>query len=44
MWTKCENYKLADNGIMYPSVFMAVWNYDDEDFVYFDGIISKVCY
>lgn len=44
-WTaKCENYKLADNGIKYPTVFKAVWNYEDEDFVYFDGVISEVCY
>lgn len=22
----------------------AVWNYEDEDFVYFDGVISEICY
>ena len=38
-WTaKCENYKLADNGIKYPTVFKAVWNYEDEDFVYFENV------
>lgn len=44
-WTAaCSDYHLSDNGIKYPSKFSAIWNYPDEDFVYFDGVISKVSY
>lgn len=40
----CKDYKLSDNGIKYPTKFQAVWNFDDGDFVYFDGNISKIQY
>ena len=40
----CNNYQLASNGIKYPTRFQAVWNYQDGDFVYFDGVISEVSY
>lgn len=40
----CKDYQLSENGIKYPTKFQAVWNYPDEDFVYFDGIISEVSY
>lgn len=40
----CEDYRLSQNGIRYPTKFKAVWNYPDGDFVYFDGIISEVSY
>lgn len=40
----CSDYRLSDNGIKYPSVFQAVWNYPDGDFIYFDGEISEVSY
>ena len=40
----CNDYQLFPNGIKYPTKFQAVWNYPDEDFIYFDGIISKVSY
>lgn len=44
-WTAaCSDYHLSDSGIKYPSKFSAIWNYPDEDFVYFDGLISKVSY
>lgn len=44
-WTAlCGDYQAADNGIKRPTKFQAVWNYPDEDFVYFDGVISKVSY
>lgn len=32
------------NGIKQPTKFKAVWNYPDEDFVYFDGVIDEVSY
>jgi len=38
----CGEYVIAENGIKYPSVFKAVWNYPAGDFVYFDGKISGV--
>lgn len=38
------DYQISVNGIKYPSKFQAVWNYPDGDFIYFDGIISKVSY
>lgn len=40
----CNDYQLSENGIKYPTKFQAVWNYPDGDFIYFDGIISKVSY
>lgn len=40
----CTEYQFADNGIKYPAKFQGVWNYPDEDFVYFDGAISGVSY
>ena len=40
----CNDYQLASNGIKYPTRFQAVWNYQDGDFVYFDGVISEVSY
>lgn len=40
----CGEYRLSENGIKHPTKFQAVWNYADEDFVYFDGVISEVSY
>lgn len=40
----CNDYKVSENGMKYPTKFQAVWNYSDRDFVYFDGIISGVSY
>ena len=40
----CSDYQLSENGIKYPAIFQAVWNYPEDDFVYFDGIISKISY
>lgn len=40
----CNNYQYSQSGIKYPTKFQAVWNYPDEDFTYFDGIISEVSY
>lgn len=40
----CGEYRISENGIKYPTNFKAIWNYPDEDFVYFDGIISTVAY
>lgn len=42
-WTAvCSNYQLSGSGIKYPTKFSAIWNYPDEDFIYFDGKISNV--
>ena len=40
----CKDYKLASNGVKYPTKFQAIWNYPDGDFVYFDGSISEISY
>lgn len=40
----CSDYQKRENGIMYPTKFQAVWNYPDEAFVYFDGVIREVSY
>ena len=40
----CSDYQSSENGIKYPTKFQAVWNYPDEDFVYFDGVIYDVAY
>ena len=40
----CEVYKVADNGIKYPTKFKAIWNYPEKDFIYFDGIITEISY
>lgn len=45
LWSAiCSDYQLSENGIKHPTKFQAVWNYPDEDFVYFDGVISEVTY
>lgn len=40
----CEDYKVADNGIKYPTKFKAIWNYPEKNFVYFDGKILEISY
>ena len=40
----CSDYQLSENGMKHPTKFQAVWSYPDEDFVYFDGVISEVTY
>lgn len=40
----CSNYELSDTGVKHPTKFQAVWNYLDEDFVYFDGSIDEMSY
>lgn len=40
----CGNYKVGANGIKAPSSFQAIWNYNDGDFIYFDGTISSITY
>lgn len=40
----CGEYQTAASGIKYPTKFQAVWNYPEDDFTYFDGIISDVSY
>lgn len=38
----CGDYVTYENGIKYPGRLLAVWNYPDKDFVYFDGTIDAV--
>lgn len=40
----CGKYQTAENGIKYPTKFQAVWSYPEDDFTYFDGVISEVSY
>jgi len=40
----CSDYKLSEYGIMQPTKMQAVWNYDEGDFLYFDGEISRLSY
>lgn len=40
----CGNYRTGTEGINHPTSFQAVWNYQDGDFVYFDGTISNITY
>lgn len=40
----CSEYEFSESGIRYPTKFKAIWNYPEEDFVYFDGVISTVSY
>ena len=40
----CSEYCVSEIGIKYPTKFKAIWNYQEEDFVYFDGVISLVSY
>lgn len=40
----CGEYQVSENGIKYPTKFKAIWNYPEGDFVYFDGVISRVSY
>ena len=41
---KCDDYTTNENGIKLPSKFQAIWNYEDEDFVYFDGSAYEIVY
>lgn len=40
----CGEYQLNKNGIKVPTKFQAVWNYTDDDLIYFDGVISRISY
>ncbi len=40
----CSEYVISDNGVKHPSKMRAVWNYEDGDFLYFDGEISSLSY
>jgi len=44
-WTaQCDEYEMSANDILQPTKFKAVWNYPEEDLVYFDGSISMIKY
>lgn len=40
----CKDYVAGKEGIKHPTTFQAVWNYEDGDFVYFDGKIKDIKY
>lgn len=40
----CGEYVVSESGIKHPTTMQAVWNYDDGDFIYFDGIINSMSY
>ncbi len=39
-----DYYSDSKGGINQPTNFKAIWNYQDGDFVYFDGTISSITY
>jgi len=41
---KCSNYQKNSDGIIQPTAFQAIWNYEAGDFVYFDGDITSITY
>lgn len=44
-WTaRCADYLPGAHGIRLPRTFQAVWNYPEQDLVYFDGAISRVTF
>lgn len=40
----CGEYQTNVSGVKCPTIFQAVWNYPEGDFIYFDGVISEVSY
>ena len=44
-WTaRCADYLPDARGIRLPRTFQAVWNYPEQDLIYFDGAISRVTF
>ncbi|PMC70577.1 DUF6544 family protein [Corynebacterium aurimucosum] len=44
-WTaRCADYLPGAPGIRLPRTFQAVWNYPEQDLVYFDGAMSRVTF
>lgn len=44
-WTaRCSQYKIYENGIKLPTILEAVWNYPENDLVYFKGTIKNFEY
>lgn len=44
-WTaRCADYRPNSQGIRLPSKFQAVWNYPEQDVIYFDGAIDKATF
>ena len=41
---KCGDYQKTSDGIIQPTTFQATWNYEDGDFVYFNGNITSITY
>lgn len=40
----CSEYKTNEDGYTHPTVFQAVWHYEDGDFMYFDGKLAGIKY
>lgn len=40
----CGEYRKNSDGIFHPTVFQAVWNYEEGDFIYFDGNVDRISY
>ncbi|MBE5968252.1 MAG: hypothetical protein E7255_15060 [Lachnospiraceae bacterium] len=40
----CRDYEFSENAIKYPTHFQGIWNYEDGDFIYFDGKINRISY
>lgn len=40
----CKDYEANENGYIHPTVFQAVWKYDDGDFMYFDSKLAGIQY
>ncbi|WP_295805935.1 DUF6544 family protein [uncultured Corynebacterium sp.] len=44
-WTaRCADYRPNSQGIRLPTKFQAVWNYPEQDVIYFDGAIDKATF
>lgn len=44
-WTaRCADYRPNLQGIRLPTKFQAVWNYPEQDVIYFDGAIDKATF
>lgn len=44
-WTaRCADYLPDAHGIRLPRTFQAVWNYPEQDLIYFDGAISRATF
>jgi hypothetical protein len=40
----CGEYEINKDGYIHPTIFQAVWHYEDGDFMYFDGNLAGIEY